>query len=141
MTSYDDPRVSDQQLLARISDLRMRDSLSRTTSEAKARMEKAGCSPADWAPLTAGEHLELLRTQRWLEQRLSRRGCGVHRALQAGADWPDIAAALGLDVDEVQAEFREWIAGQRQLHQQIGIGLSLVQAEVAAMFLGDTVAA
>lgn len=135
---YDPAGVSDQQLLERVSSLRFRDSLSRTTSEAKARMAKAGVPAADWADLTVAEHLELLQTQRWLELRFARRNAGVSRALQAGATWAELSEVLGIDADRLRASFRDWIAGQRQLYRELGIGLSDAQAEVAEGFLAET---
>jgi hypothetical protein len=140
MTAYDDPRTSDQQLLEGIWELRLRDTLSRTPSASKASMEAGGCSPAGWAPLTASEHLELLQKQRWLELRLSRRDVGVRRALEAGASWADVADALGLDVEVVRAKFRVWVAGQRRLHAEIGIGLDDVEGAAAEALLGETTA-
>lgn len=138
MTKYDDPKISDQMLLDRCWELRLRDSLSRTPDEAKARMAAAGSAPSTWAPLTVDEHLELLQKQRWLERRLARREAAVHRARLAGASWVEIADALGLDVEVVRARFRVWVAGQQQLHGSIGIGLDDKQAAAARELLGNT---
>lgn len=137
MAGYDDPRDSDQRLLERVSELRLRDSLSRAGEQAKADMAAAGCSPADWAPLSVDEHLDLLQNQRWLEERLARRQSGVHRALQAGATWSQIADVLGVDVEDARAHFASWIEGQHQLHASIGIGLNDEAAAAAKAMLEE----
>jgi hypothetical protein len=40
----------------------------------------------------------------------------LHRAVQAGASWPQIAAATGSNEAAVRQAYREWADGQRRLH-------------------------
>ncbi len=135
---YDDPTVSDQQLLERAWQLRLRDSLSRTADEAKARMAAAGCSGTDWAPLTGEEHLELLQIGRWLELRAAQgRWVAVRRAREAGVPWEAIAAALEMGVVDARDEYAAWVDGQQRLHDDIGIGLDDDQAAAAWLLLED----
>ncbi len=135
---YDDPAASDQQLLERSGELRLRDTLSRSPEASKARMTEAGCDPAGWAPLTAEEHLERLQVERWLERRMaSGRPSQIRRTREAGVPWAAIGDALGMDVAELRDEYAAWIDGQHQLHDSIGIGLDDDQAAAAWLLLED----
>lgn len=137
MSGHADPRVGDRQLLDRLSELQVRDSLSRVPDAAKAQMAAADCPPGDWAPLTAGEHLEQLQVQRWIEQRMSRRRTVVYRAREAGVGWAEISAVLDLSVVQARDEYAAWIDGQQQLHDEIGIGMDDDQAAAAWFLLED----
>lgn len=137
MAGCDDPTVSDMVLLERCHQLAVRDALSRAPDDAKARMDAAGCPGTDWAPLTTDDHLELLRTRRWLEQRMGRRQTEVLRARQAGVSWEAIAAAVEQDVVTARDQFAAWIDGQQTLHDSIGIGLDDDQAGAAWLLIED----
>ena len=76
-----------------------RDSMSRAIAALQARGEwndDRSLDPADYPPLTAAEHLELIA----LGERLARHyrhPALVHHAVVAGATWEQIAAATGGD--------------------------------------------
>ena len=68
------------------------------------------------APLTAGEHLELLATAEAIRRQVTNgRQVEVHRARQAGASWSAIADTTGATVPEARRAFLGWIAGQVRL--------------------------
>ena len=69
----------------------------------------------EYAPLTADEHLEILAAGEVLARHY-RHPAQLHRAVQAGASWPQIAAATGSDEAAVRHAYREWADGQRRLH-------------------------
>lgn len=80
-------------------------------------------------PLSVAEHLELVAsgvsTARYVAH-----PAHVDRALQAGASWEEIAAALGTNAYRARAEHRAWADGQRRLHADHGVGLD--ETEYAA---------
>jgi hypothetical protein len=67
-------------------------------------------------PLTVEDHLELIATGEVLA-RYYRHPAEVHRAVQAGAKWEQVAAAAGLTEAQARAGYREWADGQYALHQ------------------------
>jgi len=73
--------------------------------------------PAAAKPLTIPERLELLA----LSERLARHfqnPVRVHLAVQAGATWPQIAAALGRESYYVRQGYTYWADGQRDIAKQ-----------------------
>ena len=68
-----------------------------------------------YAPLTAGEHLEILAAGELLARHY-RHPAHVHQAVLAGASWPQVAAATGADEAAARQAYREWADGQHQLH-------------------------
>jgi hypothetical protein len=82
-------------------------------------------------PLTVTEHLELLAAGELLA-RYYRHSAHVHRALQAGATWEQIAAATGCDEARARQDYREWAAQEHQLWVDHGGELGIDAAEYAA---------
>lgn len=68
-----------------------------------------------YQPLTANEHLELPAAGEMLA-RYYRHPALVHNAVQAGASWPEIAAATGSEEAKVRQGYREWAGGQHRLY-------------------------
>jgi hypothetical protein len=106
-------------VLNRYQRLNDRDSMARAIATLQARGERTGgrsLDPADYPPLTAAEHLELLA----LGERLARHyrhPAMVHHAVLAGATWEQVAAATGGDPEEARLAYQDWAAGQRQLRR------------------------
>lgn len=48
----------------------------------------------------------------------------VHRAVQAGLSWEDIAEITGTTVTQVRAAYREWLDKQRRLGPELGMNAS-----------------
>jgi hypothetical protein len=65
-------------------------------------------------PLTVTEHLELLAAGELLA-RYYRHPAHAHRALQAGATWPQVAAATGRDEAQARQDYRDWAADEHRL--------------------------
>jgi hypothetical protein len=82
-------------------------------------------------PLTADEHLEILSAGEMLARHY-RHPVQVHRAVQAGASWQQIAAATGSDEAAARQGYREWADGQHRLHIDYEGQLGLDAAEHAA---------
>jgi hypothetical protein len=106
-----------------------RDSMSRAVAALQARGEwndDRSLDPADYPPLTAAEHLELIA----LGERLARHYrhlALVHHAVVAGATWEQIAAATGGDAGQARQAYRDWAEGQHRLRSDfpggtIGLG-------------------
>jgi hypothetical protein len=93
------------QLLAR------RDLLSKTAARARPRGRRRQ-GGAGSEPLTVLEHLELLALGEHLARHF-RHPVQVHRAVQAGAIWPQIAAALGETSLQARQNYIQWADGQR----------------------------
>jgi hypothetical protein len=70
-------------------------------------------------PLTTAEHLELLAAGELLARHY-RHPALIHQALDAGATWPQIAAAVGSGEQQVRQRYREWADGQHRLHSWCG---------------------
>jgi len=104
------------------------DLLSRT-----ARRPGRRHGPAAAKPLTIAERLELLA----LSERLAchfRNAVRIHLAVQAGATWPQIAAALGWESYLVRQGYSCWADGQRDIAQQSGMTTGFSEAEhIAAL--------
>lgn len=114
-------QITLQQLAERRSELSGRDALAGAvagllaTGQHDPDKHPALDSP-DAQPLTVDEHLELLAVEESIRCHvMTGRGITIRRARQAGAQWADIAAALGADVAAAQAELAAWIAGQEHL--------------------------
>jgi hypothetical protein len=84
-----------------------------------------------YQPLTANEHLELLAAGEMLA-RYYRHPTLVHNAVQAGASWPEIAAATGSEEAKVRQDYREWADGQHRLYADYQGKFDLNDAEQAA---------
>jgi hypothetical protein len=102
----------------RFEELTNRDLMARARATLKARgtydADKHG-DAAKYPPLTTEEHLELLAAGEMLA-RYYRHPALIHHAVQAGASWPQIAAATGSDEAQVRQGYREWADGQHRLH-------------------------
>jgi hypothetical protein len=68
-----------------------------------------------YVPVTADERLEMLAAGELLARHY-RHPADVHRAVLAGASWPQIAAATGSDEAGARRAYREWAEGQHRLH-------------------------
>jgi hypothetical protein len=82
-------------------------------------------------PLTAIEHLELLAAGELLA-RYYRHPAHVHRALQAGATWEQVAAATGRDEAQARQDYREWAADEHRLWADYNGEFGIDAAEYAA---------
>lgn len=68
-----------------------------------------------YPPLTAHEHLEVLAAGEMLARHY-RHPAHIHRAVQAGASWTQIAVATCTEEATARQQYREWADGQRRLH-------------------------
>jgi hypothetical protein len=66
-------------------------------------------------PMTVAEHLELIATGEHLARRYSHPSM-VHRAVQAGATWQQVADAAGTDERTARERYVAWSDGQHVLH-------------------------
>lgn len=106
-----------------------RDSMARAIATLQARGEwndDRTLDPADYPPLTAAEHLELIALGEVIARHY-RHPALVHHAVLAGATWEQIATAAGGDPDQARQAYREWAEGQHRLRQDfpggtIGLG-------------------
>lgn len=100
----------------RYHELTQRDLMARSIATLKARGEydpvKHGSD--GHAPLTLGEHLEVLANGE-VVARVYRHPYQVHDALGAGATWEQIAEAAGTEEAKLRAEYREFAEGQHRL--------------------------
>ncbi len=69
---------------------------------------------SDPQPLTLSEHLEVLANGE-VVARVYRHPYQVHRALEAGATWEQIADACGCSEAKDRQDYREWAEGQHRL--------------------------
>ena len=102
----------------RFDELTSRDLCARAFATLKARGTYDPARHGDVGkhqPLATAEHLELLAAGEVLARHY-RHPALVHQALEAGATWPQIAAAVGSGEDRVRQQYREWADGQRRLH-------------------------
>jgi hypothetical protein len=102
----------------RFEELTNRDLMARAHATLKARgtyyPDKHGDADR-YPPLTAAEHLELLAAGEMLA-RYYRHPALVHHAVEAGASWPQIAAATGSNEARIRQGYREWADGQHRLY-------------------------
>jgi hypothetical protein len=100
----------------RHDELTQRAALARARGALRARgeLDPARHSAEEYEPLSVDEHLEVLATGE-VVARTYRHPANVDRALEAGATWEQVAAAL--DRDEIQArqDYRKWAEGQHRL--------------------------
>jgi hypothetical protein len=82
-------------------------------------------------PLTVTEHLELLAAAELLA-RYYRHAAHVHRALQAGATWEQVAAATGRDEAQARRDYREWAEDEHRLWVDFNGDFGIDAAEYAA---------
>jgi hypothetical protein len=82
-------------------------------------------------PLTVTEHLELLAAGELLA-RYYRHPAHVHRALQAGAIWAQVAAATGRGEGEARRDYREWAEDEDLLWTDHNGEFGIDPAEYAA---------
>jgi hypothetical protein len=82
-------------------------------------------------PLTVTEHLELLAAAELLA-RYYRHAAHVHRALQAGATWEQVAAATGRDEAQARRDYREWAEDEHRLWTDYNGDFGMDAAEYAA---------
>jgi len=100
----------------RYDELSMREHLAGAYAKLRATGEydpaRHGAGNAE--PLTAAEHLELLATGEYLS-RSYKPAPEVDGALRAGANWAEIADALGVDDATARAAYCAWADGQHNL--------------------------
>jgi hypothetical protein len=78
------------------------------------------------------EHLELLAAGELLA-RYYRHSAHIHRALQAGATWEQVAAAAtGRDEAQARRDYREWAEGEHHLWTDYNGEFGIDAAEYAA---------
>jgi hypothetical protein len=118
----------------RYEELTNRDLMVRAHATLKARGTYDPHQHSDanqYQPLTADEHLELLAAGEMLA-RYYRHPALVHNAVQAGASWPEIAAATGSEEAQVRQGYREWADGQHRLYGDYQGEFGMDEAEHAA---------
>ena len=132
--SVSDGSIASQ--ITRFNELATRDSLAGAIALKKSRGEyrpNEYVNEQKFPPLTVAEHLEMLA----LGERIAsyyRHPSLVHSAVQAGASWDQVAAAIGRTTEATRTAYRDWAEGQHQLFTDIGIGLD-DQAYAEAMRL------
>jgi hypothetical protein len=96
--------------------LTQRDALARAKATLKARGEydPARHGTEEHEPLSVDEHLEVLATGE-VVARMYRHPATVDRALEAGATWEQVAAALDCDQAQARQDYRNWAEGQHRL--------------------------
>jgi len=82
-------------------------------------------------PLTVTEHLELLAAGELLA-RYYGHPAHVHRALQAGATWAQVAAATGRDEAQARRDYRGWAEDEHRLWADCNGEFGMDAAEYAA---------
>jgi hypothetical protein len=82
-------------------------------------------------PLTVTEHLELLAAGELLA-RYYGHPAHVHRALQAGATWEQVAAATGRDEAQARRDYRGWAEDEHRLWADCNGEFGMDAAEYAA---------
>jgi hypothetical protein len=129
-------------VLNRYQGLNDRDSMARAIATLQARGEWTGdrtLDPADYPPLTAAEHLELLALGEVIARHY-RHPALVHHAVLAGATWEQIAAATGGDPDQARSAYAQWAEGQHRLRREFpggSIGLSKEEHDAAVQAVSD----
>ena len=139
-TTYDEASAMPwPDVLNRYQALTDRDAMARAIATLQARgtwTDDRGLKPADFPPLTAEEHLELLALGEVMARHY-RHPARVHDAVVAGATWEQIAAATGGDADQARQAYRQWAEGQHRLRDgfpggTIGLGDEEYDAAVKA---------
>jgi hypothetical protein len=127
---YDRSAASyDQSVLVSVADLRQRyEDLTERDFASRMLARALGTGDPDPAilrvrdtarPLTPAEHSERIAAGAGLA-RYYRHPAHVHFALQAGATWPEIAAALGVTIDQARDDYQTWADRQRELNRDLG---------------------
>jgi hypothetical protein len=100
----------------RYDELDMRGHLSRARAKlvAEGRYDPAQHGTTYTEPLSIAEQLELMALGEYLS-RTYRPSYDIDLALHAGASWPEIASALGVDQAEARQRYRDWEDGQHRL--------------------------
>ncbi|MEV5774224.1 hypothetical protein AB0L49_23690 [Streptomyces antimycoticus] len=66
----------------------------------------------------AGDALAALALRESIHRQVEReRGSRVREAIELGATWNEVAAALDVDPQEARAVLREWVEGQHRLYR------------------------
>ena len=91
-------------------------------------------------PLTVTEHLELLAAGEMLA-RYYRHPAHVHRALQAGATWEQVAAATGRGEAQARRDYRQWAEDEHRLWEDYNGEFGIDAAEYAAAIARAEIAA
>jgi AcrR family transcriptional regulator len=77
-------------------------------------------------PLTAAEQVEMLAAAEVLARYYQRHEARIHHAVQAGASWDQIAAAIGISAAQARQDYRDW-AGREHVRSgqpsTYGLGL------------------
>jgi hypothetical protein len=96
--------------------LTQQDALARAKATLRARGEydPAKHGTEEHEPLSVDEHLEVLATGE-VVARMYRHPANVDRALEAGATWEQVAAALDCDEAQARQDYRTWAEGQHRL--------------------------
>ena len=96
--------------------LTQRDALARAKATLRARGEydPAKHGTEEHEPLSVDEHLEVLATGE-IVARDYRHPANVARALEAGATWEQVAAALDCHEAQARQDYRNWAEGQFRL--------------------------
>jgi hypothetical protein len=136
-TTYQQAEAGYQSIIdarARYEELTNRDVMARAHAILKAcgtyDPHKHG-DTGKYPPLTADEHLELLAAGEMLA-RYYRHPALIHHAVQAGASWPQIAAATGSDEAKARQGYRKWADGQHRLYGDHQGEFGMDEAEHAA---------
>jgi hypothetical protein len=82
-------------------------------------------------PLSVTEHLELLAAGELLA-RYYGHPAHVHRALQAGATWEQVAAATGRDEAQARRDYRRWAEDEHRLWADCNGEFGMDAADYAA---------
>jgi hypothetical protein len=131
-------------VLNRYQALNDRDAMAGAIATLQARgewNEDRSIDPADYPPLTAAEHLELIALGEVIAQHY-RHPALIHHAVRSGATWEQIAAATGGDPDQVRQAYRQWAEGEHDLRRQfpdgtIGLGDDEYAAAIEAAGDGE----
>ncbi len=118
----------------RFEELTIRDLSVRAFATLKARGTYDPAKHGDagkYQPLTAADHLEILAAGEVLARHY-RHPAHVDQAVKAGASWSQIAEAVGSDEAHIRQQYREWAAGQHQLHIYYEGKLGMDDTEYAA---------
>ena len=96
--------------------LTQQDALARAkaTLIARGEYDPAKHGTEEHEPLSVDEHLEVLATGE-VVARMYRHPANVARALEAGATWEQVAAALDCDEAQARQDYRNWAEGQHRL--------------------------
>ena len=130
ITTYDEASgMPFTDVLNRYQALNDRDAMARAIATLQARgewNEDRSLNPADYPPLTAAEHLQLIALGEVMARHY-RHPAQVHHAVMAGATWEQIASATGGEAGQARQPYRQWADGQYRLRSEfpggtIGLG-------------------